>query len=110
MTNLSSKSHANDTLPDYHSIINRSRTRENAMKTSAQSNSIFKPLTHNRSLHCLLLVLTLTGLQPAFAAEDAVKIPPPALDQTVQANTALDSVVLAGGCFWGVQAVFQHTL
>ncbi|MDB5990539.1 MAG: methionine sulfoxide reductase [Herbaspirillum sp.] len=84
------------------------------MKTSAQSNSIFKPLRHNRRLQCLLLlpllVLTLTGLQPAFAAEGAVKIPPPALDQTVQANTPLESVVLAGGCFWGVQAVFQHTL
>jgi peptide-methionine (S)-S-oxide reductase len=81
------------------------------MKTSAPSKSIFRPLTHKRSLQglLLLLALTLTGLQPSFAAEAAVKIPPPALDQTAPANTALDSVVLAGGCFWGVQAVFQHT-
>ncbi|QWA13353.1 peptide-methionine (S)-S-oxide reductase MsrA [Sodalis ligni] len=40
-------------------------------------------------------------------AEDAVKIPPPARDEaaaTVHAETA----VLAGGCFWGMQGVFQH--
>jgi peptide-methionine (S)-S-oxide reductase len=84
------------------------------MKTSTQFKSISKPLTHNRRLQCLLLlvltVVTLTGLQPAFAAEGAVKIPPATLDQTVQANTPLETVVLAGGCFWGVQAVFQHTL
>jgi peptide-methionine (S)-S-oxide reductase len=41
------------------------------------------------------------------AAEDAVIIPPPALD----AKTALgiQTAVVAGGCFWGVQGVFQHT-
>ncbi len=43
----------------------------------------------------------------ASAAEPAVVIPPPALD--APATGGKQTVVLAGGCFWGVQAVFQHT-
>ncbi len=43
----------------------------------------------------------------AQAAERAFVIPTPALDET--ASTDKQTVVLAGGCFWGVQAVFQHT-
>ena len=44
---------------------------------------------------------------PSRAAEDAVKIPPPAAD--AQGSDGIQTAVLAGGCFWGVQGVFQHT-
>jgi peptide-methionine (S)-S-oxide reductase len=44
----------------------------------------------------------------ARAEEPAVVIPPPAVDQSA-APSGMQTVVLAGGCFWGVQAVFQHT-
>jgi peptide-methionine (S)-S-oxide reductase len=40
-------------------------------------------------------------------AQEGLALPAPAVD--IPANQASSSViVLAGGCFWGVQAVFQH--
>src|ERR1700751_3339251 len=45
---------------------------------------------------------------PSRAAEDAVVIPPPAVDAPAAAD-GLQTAVLAGGCFWGVQGVYQHT-
>ena len=52
-------------------------------------------------------VLLKTGsAAPSFAAEPAVVIPPAAMDEP--ASGASEVAVLAGGCFWGVQGVFQH--
>jgi peptide-methionine (S)-S-oxide reductase len=45
----------------------------------------------------------------AQAAEPAVAIPAPTVDATAPADGASQNVVLAGGCFWGVQAVYEHT-
>ena len=41
-----------------------------------------------------------------LSANAAVIIPPPSIDEPLGA--ASETVVLAGGCFWGVQGVFQH--
>jgi peptide-methionine (S)-S-oxide reductase len=69
----------------------------------------------NRPFNRLSLIAAATGalaiaafaLAPLRAAEDAVVIPPPAAD--VPASDGIQTVVLSGGCFWGVQGVFQHT-
>jgi peptide-methionine (S)-S-oxide reductase len=50
--------------------------------------------------------LTLRGLPSA--AESARSIPPPALDEPTNPQVTSEVTVLAGGCFWGVQGVFQH--
>jgi peptide-methionine (S)-S-oxide reductase len=55
----------------------------------------------------MLGLLTLSGLDGAPAAEQATVIPPPAADDAAS-GTVLQSIVLAGGCFWGIQAVYQH--
>jgi peptide-methionine (S)-S-oxide reductase len=44
----------------------------------------------------------------ASAAEAAVTLPPPAQDAPPAAQPGLQKIVFAGGCFWGVQGVFQH--
>jgi peptide-methionine (S)-S-oxide reductase len=53
------------------------------------------------------LAISALPIAPARAAEDAVIIPAPAAD--VKAADGIQTAVIAGGCFWGVQGVFQHT-
>ena len=53
------------------------------------------------------LAITAYAVAPLRAAEDAVVIPAPAAD--LPASDGTQTVVVAGGCFWGVQGVFQHT-
>src|SRR5262245_13933087 len=43
----------------------------------------------------------------ALAAEEAVVIPAPAVDNQKAAGP-LQTAVVAGGCFWGVHGVYQH--
>jgi len=42
------------------------------------------------------------------AAETARVVPAPAVDEAPAAPGGVQTAVLAGGCFWGVQGVFQH--
>jgi peptide-methionine (S)-S-oxide reductase len=64
------------------------------------------PNTHSRRTVCKLL-LALSMLPSAQAAEEAVVIAPPTLDNPKAAGD-LRTAVLAGGCFWGVHGVYQH--
>ena len=56
-----------------------------------------------------LAVLAVVAMLPLMKAhsETAVKIDPPAFDAAPAEG--LQTAVIAGGCFWGVQAVYQHT-
>ncbi len=52
-------------------------------------------------------LLATTALHaPARGAEEMHVVPPPALDAAPAA--APQTAVLSGGCFWGVQGVFEH--
>jgi peptide-methionine (S)-S-oxide reductase len=54
-----------------------------------------------------LLVAVAFQQHAASAAEAAVVIAPPAVDEPASSEHTA-TAVFAGGCFWGVQGVFQH--
>jgi peptide-methionine (S)-S-oxide reductase len=65
--------------------------------------------TAGRAAVVIVLVLGLAavfGRLPVGAAEPATVIPAPAAD--APAGDGMQTIVLAGGCFWGIQAVYQH--
>jgi len=68
-------------------------------------------LRSTRGVWIALLALVATGTFwniPARTGEPAVALPAPAIDNPKAAGP-LQTAVIAGGCFWGVQGVFQHT-
>lgn len=76
------------------------------------------PSKPNANYSSKLLVLVGAGMLAALlyagatsGARPAVALPPPVVDvaATVSSPPATATAVFAGGCFWGVQAIFQHT-
>ena len=59
-------------------------------------------------LSAVILMVTLAGVIACNAGERAVTIPGPAVDATLASAKMKQTAVIAGGCFWGIQAVFQH--
>jgi peptide-methionine (S)-S-oxide reductase len=60
-----------------------------------------------RLIGVMAFMALLCSLSPSLLAH-AASLPDPAEDMPLETQPGKESIVLAGGCFWGVQAVFQH--
>lgn len=56
----------------------------------------------------LLSIFLLASTIACRASSAAVKLPSPAADEPLSKSKGQQTLVLAGGCFWGIQAVFKH--
>jgi peptide-methionine (S)-S-oxide reductase len=79
------------------------------MKTSSE-NTIVRFLSRRAGFLASAAAAALVGafalnFTPSVAGE-ARQIPSPTADEA--ASSGSETIVLAGGCFWGVQGVFQH--
>lgn len=57
----------------------------------------------------MLVVATVIPVLPSHAEGQLASLPDPLKDEVLAKMPGQQSAVFAGGCFWGVQAVFQHT-
>jgi peptide-methionine (S)-S-oxide reductase len=56
-----------------------------------------------------IFLVTLAGVTGCNAGERAnTALPSPTVDAPIATAKAAQTAVVAGGCFWGIQAVFQH--
>jgi peptide-methionine (S)-S-oxide reductase len=56
----------------------------------------------------LLVAFLLFGVVSRNSTSAAVAIPNPVVDDSLASAKSERTIVVAGGCFWGIQAVFQH--
>jgi peptide-methionine (S)-S-oxide reductase len=64
----------------------------------------------SRALLAILVTSLLTAMPACGAANATVgnALPNPVVDAPLAATKGEQTVVIAGGCFWGIQAVFEH--
>ena len=86
--------------------------RHGAAAPSATAATAAPTANFGSKLRVLVGVVMLAALLYAGAtsgARTSVALPPPDVDLKALSLPATATAVFAGGCFWGVQAVFQHT-
>jgi peptide-methionine (S)-S-oxide reductase len=60
------------------------------------------------SVRMVAMMLTVLAATLACRAGSGVAVPSAAVDEAKASAKGKETAVVAGGCFWGIQAVFQH--
>ena len=58
---------------------------------------------------CAMLIAQMLGITACARADEQPRvIPPPRVDETVSKAGTTEVAALSGGCFWGMQGLFEH--
>src|SRR4051812_9247486 len=68
---------------------------------------MISPMKRTALAACALVVLIVAFTRTT--ASKSAPFPDPAVDDPLAAASGQRSVVVAGGCFWGAEAVYRHT-
>src|SRR5258708_12802692 len=61
-----------------------------------------------RAMAALAVLLPFGGGTSCNSSSDVVALPDPGTDNPLAAAKGQETAVVAGGCFWGIQAVFER--
>jgi len=64
--------------------------------------------TSNKVLLAVALAAGLFAMQSCLASSKPVALPDAKVDAPLAAGKGMQTAVFAGGCFWGVEAVYEH--
>jgi peptide-methionine (S)-S-oxide reductase len=78
------------------------------MKADRKPFSIQPYVAPALAVLAVIALVPLSGILPPAAAEEAQVVPAPTHDEPLASAPGSETAVVAGGCFWGIQGVFQH--
>src|SRR5438270_1653078 len=78
------------------------------MSTETKKSAVVSKITALIAVVAIASLVSAAKGNRANAAEGGVALPNPSVDAPLTSTPGMHTAVLAGGCFWGIQAVFQH--